>query len=225
MRKALKSRVEFLFVDAPYLAAGATTQDADESSGSLAEGRSWWQWEDLEPGTRPSRATLYTGWEDSQQAIQQALDENWPIDGLLGFSQGATATALYLAHSATSSSERTAQPKFALFFGGFLPRDVHYAGIVTSAAPLAIRSFHVSGKKDELVPVERSARLWECFDEELRRTYEHPGAHMVPTCSGEFKQTMLAFLDEAKLAGIDGESFIHGGITEKLDKANAEKTG
>ena len=57
------------------------------------------QWSDLEPGTRPSRAAHYSGWPASQAAIRAALEEHAPIDGLLGFSQGATAAALFLAHA------------------------------------------------------------------------------------------------------------------------------
>ncbi len=43
-----------------------------------------WQWRDLEPGTRPSRAAQYSGWEASQAAIAEALEAQQPIDGLLG---------------------------------------------------------------------------------------------------------------------------------------------
>ena len=51
MRKALKSRVEFVFMDAPYLAQAASVEDAVESAGSATgDGRSWWQWSDVEPG-------------------------------------------------------------------------------------------------------------------------------------------------------------------------------
>lgn len=43
-----------------------------------------WQWTDIEPGTRPSRAAHYSGWEASQAAIAIALEAHQPIDGLLG---------------------------------------------------------------------------------------------------------------------------------------------
>ena len=63
----------------------------------------------MEPGTRPSRAAHYTGWAASQAAISAALREHAPIDGLLGFSQGATAAALFLAH-AQLPGELAAEP-------------------------------------------------------------------------------------------------------------------
>jgi predicted esterase len=209
MRKALKSRAEFVFVDAPYLAEGATAQDVVESGGSAgAEGRNWWKWTDLEPGTRPSRAASYKGWSASQDAIHAALEENWPIDGILGFSQGATATALFLAHASNSASSTSPAaiaaagtdklPKWAVLIGGFMPRDVSYAAVLNEAAPIQQRSLHVSGEKDELVPTERSIDLANCFEEKNRVVYRHGGAHMVPTCSGEFKKVMVEFLDEVK---------------------------
>ena len=217
MRKSLKSRAEFVFVDAPYLAEGATEQEAAESGGS-ADGRSWWQWTDLEPGTRPSRAASYTGWNTSQAAIHQALVENWPVDGILGFSQGATATALFLAHAKSSNENKL--PKWAVLIGGFMPRDVTYAASIRNEAPLEQWSFHVTGEKDELVPTERSLELWSCFEEENRRVYSHGGAHMVPTCSGEFKKAMVEFLDEVKTAAV-----VEAGVleTEGIDVANGKE--
>jgi pimeloyl-ACP methyl ester carboxylesterase len=205
MRKALKSRAEFIFVDAPYLAEAATEQDVAESGGSTAaEGRTWWQWTDLEPGTRPSRAASYTGWAASQDAIHQAIEQNWPVDGLLGFSQGATATALFLAHASREENSRNIPP-WAVLIGGFMPRDVSYAAVLKERpSPIQQRSLHVTGEKDALVPTERSRELWECFDERYRSVYSHGGAHMVPTCSGEFKKAMAEFLDQGKAAAESG---------------------
>jgi predicted esterase len=198
MRKALKSRAEFVFVDAPYLAEAATEQDIAESGGSsTAEGRTWWEWSDLEPGTRPSRAASYTGWSASQDVIHAALEHHRPVDGVLGFSQGATATALYLAH-ASRDGVNNYVPHWAVLIGGFMPRDASYAAILKEAAPIQQQSLHVSGERDELVPTERSQELWECFDTEKRSVYRHGGAHMVPTCSGDTKKAMAAFLDEVK---------------------------
>ena len=146
---------------------------------------------------------MYSGWETSQIAISQALQQHGPVDGLLGFSQGATAAALYLAHveaAAEGSEEEKGSdlPRFAVLIGGFMPLDGVHASVLRNAAPLQLKSFHVTGKKDELVSLGRSTELWHCFREDSRSVYAHPGAHMVPTCSGEFKQAMVAFLDEAK---------------------------
>ena len=155
------------------------------------------QWSDLEPGTRPSRAAHYSGWEASQAAIQAALEQHAPIDGLLGFSQGATATALFLAHAQRAADEPQAQPqpqsqqqmqqlrelgelRFAVVIAGFLPRDVSYAAVLQRhPPPQGLPCLHVHGAGDALVPEERSRALWECFHPGSVRVFKHPGAHMV----------------------------------------------
>lgn len=203
MRKGLKSRAEFFFLDAPFPAtpaAAADQQANDAVEGS--QGRSWWQWTDLDPGTRPSRAAHYSGWEVSQAAITAALQEHAPIDAILGFSQGATAAALYLAHTEPQPAEqeeglngstqqqqqhtwqqRQDQLRAAIIIAGFLPRDESYAATVRSRGP-SLPCLHVSGAKDTLVPPDRTSELRQCFSQHSTRVYTHPGAHMVPTCSG-----------------------------------------
>ena len=85
LRKALKSRAEFCFVDAPYAVdAGLADDQAVRESGGAGGGRTWWNWQDTEPGMRPSRAARYSGWEASQAAIDEALRQHAPVDGLLG---------------------------------------------------------------------------------------------------------------------------------------------
>lgn len=42
MRKALKSRAEFVFVDAPFLAEGDAAAVAESGGDSSQQGRSWW---------------------------------------------------------------------------------------------------------------------------------------------------------------------------------------
>lgn len=218
MRKALKSRADFFFVDAPHLAADASEEAAAEAQGSTS-GRSWWQWTDTEPGTRPSRAAHYSGWEASQAAIEDAVNEHAP-DLLLGFSQGATAAAMWMAHAAqaAAASGRFVErmPQGVILVGGFLPRDESYAAVIVNAGPLGVRSLHVTGSNDTLVPVERSAALWECFEEEFRTVYEHAGGHMVPTCSGEFKQAMVEFLDAARQGSLESYGALHATALRKL---------
>ena len=80
---------------------------------------------------------------------------------------------------------------------GFLPRDQHWAGVVEqsrSSVPILV----IHGESDALIPMTRSEDL-----EKALRTGNtaverigHPGAHMVPSCSHDFKQRLQAFLDE-----------------------------
>lgn len=179
MRKGLKSKAEFIFLDAPFLAAPEGPEpDAAAAEEAAPAGRSWWQWRDLEP-TRPSRAAQYTGWQASQDAIDAALRENAPVDVLLGFSQGATAVALFLAHQAPApapDSAAAASLRLAVVIGGFMPRDEEFAGAIAAARPL-LPSLHVSGASDAVVPEERGRALFEAF--EAAAWHQHPGGHMV----------------------------------------------
>lgn len=61
------------------------------------------------------------------------------------------------------------------------------------------------------VPPDRSKQLIEAFHPSSCSVYEHSGAHLVPTCSGAFKQAVVAFLDGQ--AGVQGEA-ADGGPSE-----------
>eukprot|EP00798_Chlamydomonas_sp_ICE-L_P016257 gene16257-22433_t len=198
LRKGLKSRAVFEFMDAPFM-INSGDEGAKEAQGATSGGRSWWQWEDAGTVERPSLAAKYTGWESSLEAITEAVRIHRP-DGILGFSQGATATALFLASldAARESIGPDAKlPSFAILVSGFLPRDEHMAGMIQTQRP-STPSLFVIGEADKLIPPERTKLLMDAFHPSCFMEYVHPGAHMVPTCSGEFKASLASFLDEQK---------------------------
>lgn len=67
--------------------------------------------------------------------------------------------------------------KFAIFAGGFLPKDEEAKMFIGQAKP-EIKSLHVMGEKDALVPPERSRELMDCFSGP-KHEFIHSGAHMV----------------------------------------------
>lgn len=80
---------------------------------------------------------------------------------------------------------------------GFLPRDERYAEIL-AAAQAEVPVLLVHGLADALVPVSRSRDLQAAIEGNGKRAvqrHEHSGAHMVPSCSGEFKQLLQSFID------------------------------
>lgn len=197
MRKGLKSRVHFQFHDAPFHAASTLTEQQIKEVGGSSEGLTWFQWSDLGPDKRPSLAVKYSNWDTTYASLCDALRQQQP-DGLFGFSQGATAAALFLA--ALQTAQRQGRdldvplPKFCIVCAGFLPRDPEYAALLESAK-VDVPTLFVMGQSDALIPPARSHALMDTFDQRTADMFEHPGAHMVPTCSGEFKQQMVAFLD------------------------------
>ena len=79
---------------------------------------------------------------------------------------------------------------------GFLPRDEKYASLLASSSP-DIPILLIHGENDKLIPEHRSQELQnaiENLNRQLQR-FMHQGAHMVPSCSGAFKQTLQQFLD------------------------------
>ncbi|KAF8055937.1 dfr1 [Scenedesmus sp. PABB004] len=205
MRKALKSRAQFVFLDAPFAAAStlAPSQLAELGGDAAGGGLSWFCWSDLGPDKRPSLAVKYSRWDETYAALCAALREQRP-DGLLGFSQGATAAALFLAALRTAQRDGrdldVPLPKFCIAVAGFLPRDPDYAKLLEDAAT-DVPTLFVMGTADRLIPPARSHALMDTFDQACADLYEHPGAHMVPTCTGEFKARLCDFLDRFRQGG------------------------
>eukprot|EP01025_Chloroclados_australasicus_P016937 TRINITY_DN1863_c0_g1_i1.p2 TRINITY_DN1863_c0_g1~~TRINITY_DN1863_c0_g1_i1.p2 ORF type:complete len:236 (-),score=12.64 TRINITY_DN1863_c0_g1_i1:753-1460(-) len=193
IRKALKSKANFLFLDAPYAADNSIFENGSNQE-ERGEGRSWFQWVDEDPNTRPSRAARYSGWDTSKQLILQQLKLNGPIHGIIGFSQGATNVAMFLSQAQNEGWLEQVAPdlQFVVLIAGFQPRDEQFSQLIKSAN-IRIPSLHVYGESDDLVSSERSTQLSECFDTSLKQVFVHPGGHMVPTCSGQFKQILQGF--------------------------------
>lgn len=187
----MKSRAEFVFLDGPFEAS--TDDDIQESS--EPDGRSWWRFTNVAEeasNQRPSQASIYSGWDTTREAIRQKIADEAPIDLILGFSQGATAAALFCADLDTVEQSML---RSVILVSGFIPRDPEYAKIISDQRPIRLRSLHLSGEKDLLVPTDRSRQLWDMFEESTRTVHVHPGGHMVPTCTGEVKDIFRVFLD------------------------------
>ncbi|GBF87771.1 hypothetical protein Rsub_00482 [Raphidocelis subcapitata] len=224
MRKALKSRAEFEFLDAPFQVADAVTpEQLAQFGGNGGGGLTWFKWRDAAPGKRPSQSTQYQDFEITYESMISGLRQHSP-DGLLGFSQGATAAALLLAQLA----ERQAgghdldvrPPRFAILCAGFLPRDPAYSSLLERAR-VAVPTLFVLGDADALVPPERTLELVATFDPAAAQLLRHPGAHMLPTCSGAIKAAMAEFLDGFKGAAEAGGGGGEGTAAEAEAEASA----
>ncbi|KIY94360.1 hypothetical protein MNEG_13602 [Monoraphidium neglectum] len=200
MRKALKSRVEFEFLDAPFLAGDHLSAEQIAELGGSASGRTWIKWADMAPGKRPSQSTAYIDFDQTYLHMVDGLRAHAP-DGVLGFSQGATAVALLLAQLKRRQDRGldldVPAPRFAVLVAGFLPRDPTYSELL-AAERVTTPSLFVVGEADALVPPERTLALMDTFDPQSTSLLRHAGAHMVPTCSGDVKRQMAEFLDGFK---------------------------
>ena len=86
---------------------------------------------------RPVQSRQMRGWDDAAAVIADAVETFGPFDGVLGFSQGASAAALALA--LVPSLRDTV--RFAVLFSGFEPMDPA-ATAALHAARIAARSMH-----------------------------------------------------------------------------------
>jgi len=101
--------------------------------------------------------------------------ESGPVDGVLGFSQGAMMGGLLCALQ--ESGELGFGFGFALLCGGFPPRDVDLFARL-AARPLSTPSLHVIGEDDKMVTPDKSRLLCDRFVSP--RVYAHPGGHYLP---------------------------------------------
>jgi len=76
----------------------------------------------------------------------------------------------------------------------FMPRDETSVALLEERQ-ITLPTLFVHGLEDELVPLESGKELAKCFSK--GEMVVHQGAHFVPTCSGQNKQSMVKFLEEA----------------------------
>ena len=227
VRKSLKSKVEFVFVDAPHSAAGFF-DDADRSALGTTDGaehdpvgpRAWWLMgeNDAEDGAeatepkradregesggekprvRPAQSTNMRGWEATERLLRDAVSALGPFDGVLGFSQGASTAALALA----TIPELQATVRFAVLFSGFEPMD-----------PLAAAKLSVPENRGGAVRGVRSLHVHGVADQMISRRraealmgafekipelFSHEGGHGVPS-SKPFRERLNRFVLEGE---------------------------
>lgn len=151
------------------------------------------------------------GWPAALRYLRAALVEHAPIDGLLGFSQGATVAAVLAAataeppppadlppssqvagslaapitpaapEAAVAETAALARLRLVIVVSGFAPWRDHLAGLLSPDRPLDLPSLHIMGEADTQVPVAACRALAECFAPTQREVYVHGGGHLVPS--------------------------------------------
>ena len=124
----LKSKIksELVFIDGPI---------------DLENGKCWWKSSD--------DREIYHGLDESINIVKSVWNSN-EFDGILGFSQGATFTAIL---------STILYPKFIIVVSGFLP----FPESLKNMSNISIPSLHIMGKTDEWVPVDENFKLSQAF--------------------------------------------------------------
>jgi pimeloyl-ACP methyl ester carboxylesterase len=218
LRKRLKGVVDLVFMDGP-LALPALTKGASDEEVLQARPRRAWMvapeqyaaMRDPAAGATPglvmdehqhSRQTA--GWAESAAALEEALSELGPFDGVLGFSQGAAAAAVLCAQRPTAFG-------FAILCSGYVPAAAEHSALLQAARDaggVPLPSLHVyNGQEqrpgaggeerlgDRQVALRESQELAECFDPRRRAVLRHAGGHVVPSsraAAQRIKDFMLA---------------------------------
>ena len=142
LRKALKSVVDFHFLDAPFPATAEFLGDVPEDRGAAL---GWFNVGETTPGSRPATSAQYVGVEEALQCVSRCVRDHGPFDGILGFSQGATIAAFCCLYpQAWWDSSAPAPFSWAILFSAFLPRDPHWA-LEGGRVPPTLRTFHCFG--------------------------------------------------------------------------------
>ncbi|KAJ7308957.1 hypothetical protein JRQ81_008239 [Phrynocephalus forsythii] len=194
LRKALRGRAQLLTVDAPHpvLAPAQPGGDGDGDAGSLeAASRGWW-FSDAMEGTFDALEegpSSCGGLEESLEAVARALAEQGPVDGLLGFSQGAALVGILCALK--QRGDPRFPFRFAVLIAGFKSRAPAHR--LYYQETIAVPSLHVLGETDRVIPAEMSKELAAHFADPVVLT--HPGGHFVPASAPQ-KKTYLEFLDQ-----------------------------
>lgn len=204
LRKALRSRAEFVFATAPHTADLHDTTQMD--SKVLDDPRAWWTSGEnknsaleqdatssriLSEFVRPSESHRALGFENSLDYLRSLLAAEGPFDGILGFSQGASMAVQLLATEPAAFN-------FAVLIAGFVPHDPELAQRISLSKSRLSKHvvFSVSGTADAMVSSERIAALAECFETNNVSHYSHSGGHGIPT-SPDFRETLMRFLEQA----------------------------
>ncbi|XP_048374414.1 esterase OVCA2 [Sphaerodactylus townsendi] len=189
LRKALRGRAELLIIDAPHVVV-ARPEEASLLDTLDSSGRGWW-FSSPQEGTFNAfeEASSCKGLEESLEAVAEAFAEHSPIDGLLGFSQGAALAAIIC--TLKQGGDPRFQFDFAVLIAGFKSRALDHCSFYQ--APIQVPSLHVLGETDRVIPFEMSQELASLFSTPLFLT--HLGGHFIPASAAQ-KKTYLEFLSQ-----------------------------
>ncbi|XP_043819370.1 esterase OVCA2 [Dromiciops gliroides] len=190
LRKALRGRAELLYLSGPHPipepAASAGPCPPEE------EPRGWWFSEpEAAAFSALEEPAKCRGLEEALEVVGQAMARYGPLDGLLGFSQGAALAALVCALG-QAGDPRFPLPRFVILVSGFRPRGPEVT-LPFQQAPLLLPSLHVLGETDKVIPTQESLQLATCFSGPV--TLSHPGGHFIPAAAPQ-RQVYLKFLDQ-----------------------------
>jgi pimeloyl-ACP methyl ester carboxylesterase len=164
----LQPVAEFVYVDAPSLAAGDF---------------GWWHHN-------------FRGWQRTREAIVSLFGREPRFDGIFGFSQGAALASLLVGLRAPDGQVSADTPlsfDFAVMVGGFRSDSADHAHLYASKDNYTLPSLHIIGHADRIVPAQDSRTLAAQFASPT--VLEHAGGHVIPG-TPQIRHGFADFLDQ-----------------------------
>lgn len=115
----------------------------------------------------------FRGWERTRDWAVELFGTQ-RFDGVFGFSQGAALTGLLAALRETDTTPIAFY--MVIMVGGFTSTAPQHASLFTHQ--LQVRSLHVMGRTDGVIPMRDSQLLADRFAEPV--VIEHAGGHVIP---------------------------------------------
>jgi predicted esterase len=187
------------FIDGPIVLTKADLPPSfqtlsPENDGAAPKLRSWWV-------VNKSKPAEHYNLDRAFAAIDEFTAQHGPFVGVIGFSQGASLTALLASRLVTQQQQKDATTalKFAILISGFVP---NYKPLISTyfSHPVALASLHVIGASDTVVPPARSRDLAAKFDTNRASLISHPHDHIIPN-DAETVDRIAAFVAEHGAAG------------------------
>ncbi|KNA20934.1 hypothetical protein SOVF_047990 [Spinacia oleracea] len=178
--ESVRSKLDLVYPDGPFPARGKSDVEGIFDPPYYE----WFQFN--------KEFTTYTKFEECLEYIQELMIKHGPIDGLLGFSQGAILSAALPGLQAQGYAlTKVPKIKFLVIIGGAKFKAETWAE-KAYASPIECPSLHFLGKDDFLKP----------HGEELLKSVvdpvviHHPKGHTVPRLDEKSLPTMHSFIDK-----------------------------
>jgi len=120
--------------------------------------------------------------------ISNYFMQHGPIDGVIGWSQGAVMTAILSALK--DNSDYPFNFNWAILCGGFLPGDVRYRPLFEP--PLKLSTLHVTGTKESDFMKQQATKMAAAFINAER--LDTPCGHIMPVKYPEYMDKITGWV-------------------------------
>lgn len=192
--ESVRQKLDLVFVDAPFPSQGKSDVEGIFDPPYYE----WFQFNKV--------FTEYTNLDECLEYIQECMIKHGPIDGLLGFSQGAILSAALPGLQAQGMAlTKVPKIKFLIIVGGAKAKNEALAA-KAYASPIECPSLHFLGKEDFLKPY--GEELLKCVVDPV--VIHHPKGHTIPRLDEQALPIMHGFIDKIQKIISDEEKNTEG---------------